>query len=265
MNVVPKKSLGQNFLVDVEILNLIANLGNITSKDTVLEIGPGTGNLTKKILEKKPKKLIVIEKDSNLSNILKKKFSSTIEVINDDVLNNNQAIKSNEKIIIFGNLPYNISTKILTNWVKVNNLKEFCKIFILLFQKEVADRIVAKYNSKNYGRLSILSSWKMNIKKIIDINPDSFYPSPKIKSTLLILEPKDTYFKLKNTRNLEYITNVFFNQRRKMIKKPLKHLFKNYKKVADELSLDLNLRPQNLSNLTYYKICSYYERLKLSK
>ena len=89
---------------------------------------------------------------------------------------------------------------------------------------------------------------------------NSFFPRPKIKSSLLVFKPKDKYYKLQNPKNLEHITNIFFNQRRKMIKKPLKLLFKNYEKVAQELSLDLNLRPQNLTNHTYYKICSYYEK-----
>ncbi len=130
-----------------------------------------------------------------------------------------------------------------------------------MFQKEVADRIIAKDNSKDYGRLSILSSWKMNIKKIMDINPGSFFPTPNVKSSLLILEPKTNYYKLKNPKNLEHVTNVFFNQRRKMIKKPMKVIFKNFEEVAKSLSLDLNLRPQNLSKLSFYKICSYYEKL----
>tara|TARA_Y100000741_G_scaffold320686_1_gene269372 strand:- start:553 stop:1344 length:792 start_codon:yes stop_codon:yes gene_type:complete len=261
MKISPKKSLGQNFLVDENILNLIVKLGDINSNDTVLEVGPGTGNLTEKILKKTPKKLIVVEKDKNLSLILKKKFNKDIEVINDDILNYNQSFLYNKKIIIFGNLPYNISTQILISWIKINNLNKFCKKFILMFQKEVADRILAEFNSKNYGRISIISSWKMDIEKIRDISPNSFFPSPKIKSSLLVFKPKDKYYKLSNVKNLEHITNVFFNQRRKMIKKPLKFLFKNYEKVANELFLDLNLRPQNLSSLTYYKICTYYESL----
>tara|TARA_B100001175_G_scaffold170306_1_gene144462 strand:- start:2595 stop:3386 length:792 start_codon:yes stop_codon:yes gene_type:complete len=261
MRIFPKKSLGQNFLVDSKVLNIIANLGEINSKDIVLEIGAGTGNLTEHILKKNPKKLIVIEKDKRLSEILKKKFQNKIEIINDDILKYNHEYFYNKKIIIFGNLPYNISTQILTSWIKINNLNNFCKKFILMFQKEVADRILANCNSKNYGRLSIISSWKMNIEKMIDISPDSFFPVPKIESSLLVFKPKNYYYKLNNPKNLEHITNIFFNQRRKMIKKPFKFLFKNYKKVASELSLDLNLRPQNLTNLTYYKICSYYENL----
>ena len=261
MKILPKKSLGQNFLIDSEILNMIANLGEINSNDIVLEVGPGTGNLTEKILKKKPKKLVVVEKDKNLSIILKKKFNNDIEIINNNILNYNHDIYYEKKIIVFGNLPYNISTQILTMWIKINNLNNFCKRFILMFQKEVADRILAKYNSKNYGRLSIISSWKMDIEKIIDISPSSFFPSPKVESTLLVFKPKNKYYKINNPKNLEHITNIFFNQRRKMIKKPLKFLFKNYEKVAEELSLDLNLRPQNLTHLTYYKICSYYEKL----
>ena len=129
-----------------------------------------------------------------------------------------------------------------------------------MFQKEVADRIIAEVNSKNYSRLSIISNWKLNIKKIMDINPKSFNPIPKVKSTILTLEPKKNIYKLQDGKNLEHITNVFFNQKRKMIKKPMKVLFKNYEEISKELSLDLNLRPQNLSNLTYYKICSIYEK-----
>ncbi len=261
MKIIPKKSLGQNFLVNNDILNQIVELGEIRSEDIILEVGPGTGNLTEKILKKKPKKLIVVEKDKKLSIFLKKKFNNNIEIINDDILDYNKKIYPNKKIIIFGNLPYNISTQILASWIKLNNLNSFCKKFVLMFQKEVADRILAKCNSKNYGRLAIISSWKMNIKKIIDINPNNFYPPPKIKSSLLVFEPKNNYYKINNPKNLEHITNIFFSQRRKMIKKPLKFLFKNYEKVSKDLSLDLSLRPQNLTNATYYKICNYYEKL----
>tara|TARA_B100000131_G_scaffold56239_1_gene51505 strand:- start:668 stop:1465 length:798 start_codon:yes stop_codon:yes gene_type:complete len=261
MKFLPKKSLGQNFLVNNEILNQIVNLGEIKSDDIVLEVGPGTGNLTEKILKKRPKKIVVVEKDKNLSIYLKKKFSNKVEIINGDILNYNQENYYNKQIIIFGNLPYNISTQILTSWIKIKDLKNFCKRFILMFQKEVADRILAECNSKNYGRLSIISSWKMNIIKITDINPGNFSPPPKVKSSLLLFEPKNNHFKINNPKNLEHITNIFFSQRRKMIKKPLKFLFKNFKKVSEDLSLDLNLRPQNLTNITYYKICNYYEKL----
>ena len=176
----PKKSLGQNFLIDKNIINLIVDLGKINQHDTVLEVGPGTGNLTEAILLKKPKKLIVIEKDKNLASALEKKFKNNITIINDDILEINENYIANKPMTIYGNLPYNISTQILAKWIKNNKFNSITKKLILMFQKEVADRIIADTNEKAYGRLSILSCWKTKIKKIIDINPRSFYPSPKI-------------------------------------------------------------------------------------
>ena len=130
-----------------------------------------------------------------------------------------------------------------------------------MFQKEVADRIAAKFNEKNYGRLSILTAWRLDVKKIRDISPKSFYPVPKVESTILIMKPKNNFFKLKNPKNLEFITNVFFNQKRKMIKKPINFLFKNSETVVKKLKLDLKLRPQNLSPENYFEICREYENL----
>ena len=254
-----KKSLGQNFLVDQKIIDLIVESGNIGNKDSVIEVGPGNGSLTKKILDKKPKDFTVIEKDKRLTEILNDKFGDRLTIINEDMLKYNYYKFNKKKLIIFGNLPYNISTQILAKWVKIENLDLFCKKFILMFQKEVADRIIAKTNTKNYGRLSILSNWKMEIDKVTDIEPSSFNPSPKVKSTLLTFVPKKKYFKLKDPKTLEHITNIFFSQRRKMIKKPLKLLFKNFEKIADELSVDLTLRPQNIDTIIFYKICEKYE------
>ena len=257
----PKKSLGQNFLIDQNIINIITDVGKIDEKDVVLEVGPGTGNLTEKILTKIPKKLFVIEKDKFLAERLRKKFKEKLIVFNEDVLKIDEKKLSNEPMTVFGNLPYNVSTQILVKWIKLNNLNKTFKKFVLMFQKEVAERIIATTNKKNYGRLAILASWRMNIKKIADVSPNSFYPIPKVKSTILLFEPKIKYFNFKNSKNLEHITNIFFNQRRKMIKRPMKIIFKNFEEMAKTLSLDLTLRPQNLSKLTYYKICSYYEKL----
>ncbi len=261
MSFFAKKSLGQNFLNDENIINLIAKTGNVNSEDIVIEVGPGTGKLTEKILEKKPKDFIVIEKDERLAKYLNKKFGDKLKVINDDMIKFSYKDFYNKKSIIFGNLPYNISTQVLTNWIKMENLSSFCKKFILMFQKEVADRIIARTNTKNYGRLSIISNWKMEIEKIVDIEPSSFKPVPKVKSTLLVFTPKKKVYDLKDPKNLEHITNIFFSQKRKMIRKPLKFLFEDFKSISKKLGLDLNLRPQNLNNLTYYKICEIYETL----
>ena len=261
MKIRPKKSLGQNFLSDKNIIKSIVEIGNITDNNTVLEIGPGTGNLTEFILKKKPKSFFVIEKDYNLVKLLYEKFNNKINIINKDVLNFelNEVLK--EKIIIYGNLPYNISTEILIKWITDSKKFESCKKLVLMFQKEVADRIIAKTNSKNYGRLSIISNWRMDIKKEFDISPNCFFPKPKVDSTLLSFEPKKKYFNIKKPYNLEKITKVFFNQRRKMIKNPLKQIFKKPDMILEKLKLDINLRPQNLSPLIYFKITKEYEDL----
>jgi len=255
-----KKSLGQNFLIDNNLLEKIVSITPIENK-CVLEIGPGTGNLTSYILKKNPKKFIVIEKDNNLAESLKKKFNNNLQIINDDILKIQEKTLFNEKVIVFGNLPYNISTEILSKWII--NLKDNFWFFslILMFQKEVADRIIANYNTSNYGRLSILSNWKLNIQKITDIKPESFFPKPKIDSSLLIFTPKKNFYKIKNPKNLEKITRVFFNHRRKMLKKPYNQLFNGDQNILERLKINLNLRPQNLDFETYYRLTSEYENL----
>ena len=256
-----KKSLGQNFLIDKNILKIITNTIEIKNK-IILEVGPGTGNLTSAILSKKPKKLIVIEKDNFLVKNLKEIFQDNLTIINEDILNIDESTLFKEVVTVFGNLPYNISTEILSKWII--NLKDifWFDCLILMFQKEVADRIIAKFNTSNYGRLSIISNWKLNIKKICDIKPESFSPKPKIDSSLLCFYPKKNFIKIKNPKNLEKLTRIFFNQRRKMIKKPFNQLFNGNKKILEKLNIDLNLRPQNLDFETYYKLTYEYENLR---
>jgi len=256
-----KKSLGQNFLIDRNILEKITDIVSIKNK-SVLEVGPGTGNLTDYILRKKPKNLTVIEKDYNLANDLKIKFNDQITIINEDILNINEHKLFKEKVIVFGNLPYNISTEILGKWIIKLQDNFWFDCLILMFQREVAERIIAKFNTSNYGRLSILSNWKLNIKKICDIKPESFFPKPKINSSLLFFTPKNNFFKIKDPNNLEKITRVFFNQRRKMLKKPYNQLFNGDQRVLDKLKLDLKLRPQNLDHSIYYQLTSEYENLR---
>jgi 16S rRNA (adenine1518-N6/adenine1519-N6)-dimethyltransferase len=255
-----KKSLGQNFLVDRNILEKITNTTQITDK-IILEVGPGTGNLTSFILKKKPKKIFVIEKDENLADHLKETFNNQLTIINDDILKINESSLFESKVTVFGNLPYNISTEILSKWITNSKEDLWFNNLILMFQKEVADRIIAKFNTSNYGRLSIISNWKLNVEKICDIKPESFSPRPKIDSSLLFFSPKKDFFKIKNPKNLEKVTRIFFNHRRKMIKKPFNQLFNGNEKVLDELNINLNLRPQNLDFNTYYKLTEAYEKL----
>ena len=257
-----KKSLGQNFLTDTNVIKNIVDTTSIINK-SILEIGPGTGNLTREILNRDPKNLFVIEKDFELSNLLKKNFKDKIKIINTDVLKFDEKNLFNEKLIVFGNLPYNISTEILCKWIiNLDNDNFWFDELVLMFQKEVADRIIAKFNTSKYGRLTIISNWKLDIKKICDISPNSFSPRPKIESTLLHFIPKKKFFKISEPKNLEKITRIFFNHRRKMIKKPFNQIFNGNDEVINKLKINLSLRPQNLDLTTYYNLTKEYENLR---
>ena len=257
-----KKSLGQNFLVDNKVIKKIIDITKIENKE-ILEIGPGTGNLTNEILKKNPKKAYLVEKDNKLSVFLKDRFKDQIILYNEDILNFDEQSLSKNKLIVFGNLPYNISTEILCNWItNLSNEEYWFNELILMFQKEVADRIVAKFDTSSYGRLSILTNWRLSVKRICDIGPESFSPRPKIDSTLLHFKPKNNFIKVKNPKNIEIITRIFFSNRRKMLKKPFNQIFNGNQKILENLKINLNLRPHNLDFETYYKLVLEYEKLK---
>ena len=256
-----KKSLGQNFLIDKNIIDKIINTVVIEGNE-VLEVGPGTGNLTKEILKNNPSKMYLVEKDTFLAANLKDTIDKKIKIFNEDILKFDENLLSKNKIIVFGNLPYNISTEILSTWItKLKNDYWFSDL-ILMFQKEVADRIIAQFNSSNYGRLSILANWRLNINKICDISPESFSPRPKIQSSLIHFTPKKNFAKIKDPLNLEKITRIFFSHRRKMLKKPFNQIFNGNNDLLNKLNIDLNLRPQNLDFDTYYKLTIEYEKLR---
>jgi 16S rRNA (adenine1518-N6/adenine1519-N6)-dimethyltransferase len=256
-----KKSLGQNFLIDKNIIDQIINTVPITGNE-ILEVGPGTGNLTKEILKKNPSKIYLVEKDTFLVKNLEEIIDERVKIFNEDILKFDEYSLSNSKIIVFGNLPYNISTEILSTWI--TNLKNnyWFSDLILMFQKEVADRIIAKFNTSTYGRLSILANWRLNINKICDISPESFSPKPKIQSTLIHFTPKNKFIEIKDPINLEKITRIFFSHRRKMLKKPFNQIFNGNLDLIKKFNLDLNLRPQNIDFDTYYKLTIEYEILR---
>ncbi len=260
MSIKPKKSLGQNFLYDKNVINKIISASKINSNDEVLEIGPGTGNLTRSIICQKPKKIYVIEKDESLANILKKQFSNKINLITKDILKIPNDFYSKKRFLILGNLPYNISTKILSNLCLNSNLKVSKMIF--MFQKEVAERILADVNSREYSRITVLSKWRFDIKKVSDVKPNSFFPRPKVYSTVLEFKPKEKIQKIKNSKNLEKITRVFFSQRRKMIKRPINILFENSRFDYKKFDIQPTDRPQNIDINKYLKIVKEYESLR---
>ena len=230
----PKKSLGQNFLIDNNILDKIIKLSDLSNKN-IVEIGPGTGNLTKKILTQKPKSLILIEKDKSLVNLLKTEhgFCKDIKIYNEDILKFRLEDKIKKNTIIIGNLPYNISSQILVMLIKFNKWPPSYKKLILMFQKEVADKILSKYGSSSFGRLTVLSNSRLNIINSFNVSPNSFYPVPKVSSTILVFEPViNKNFKVKEITNLEKITHVFFSKKRKMVNKAFKEIFSKPDEVA---------------------------------
>ena len=248
-------------MTDENILKKITSLVKIKNR-SILEVGPGTGNLTSYILNNEPKKLFVVEKDKNLASFLKKKFKDKIKIINEDILKIDEKNLYKEEFIVFGNLPYNISTEILAKWILNLDKKKFWfNALILMFQKEVADRIISNFNSSKYGRLSILANWKLDINKVCDIKPSSFSPKPKVDSSLLFFKPKENFYQFKSAKNLEKVTRIFFNQRRKKLKTPFKILFNNNDNILNKLRIDLNLRPHNLKHEIYYELTKEYEKL----
>jgi len=256
-----KKSLGQNFLIDKNIINTIINTVSIVDNE-ILEVGPGSGNLTREILRNKPSKIYLIEKDTFLAESLKEIKNERVKIFNEDILKFDENSLSKNKIIVFGNLPYNISTEILSKWI--TNLKNdyWFSDLVLMFQKEVADRIIARFNTSAYGRLSILTNWRLNINKICDISPESFSPRPKVQSSLIHFTPRKDFAKIKDPINLEKITRIFFSHRRKMLKKPFNQVFNGKNDIIKKLNIDLNLRPQNLDFDTYYQLTIEYEKLR---
>ena len=257
-----KKSLGQNFLVDLNIIEKIVKLTNIYNKD-VLEIGPGKGALTDKILSCKPKSLVLIEKDDVLANELKIKHKNnkTIKIYNKDILNFNLEIILKKNSIIFGNLPYNISSQILVNIIRFKKWPPKYSDLIFMFQKEMAHRIIGKFNTSKYGRLSILTNYRLKILNKFDVSPNCFFPKPKVISTVLFFKPNHKiFYKIKNIQNLEKITNILFSNKRKMINKGFARLFKNPKSISKKLDINLSLRPDQLNESNFYKIVEHYEK-----
>ena len=259
-----KKSLGQNFLIDKNIVKKITEIVDINPNKTILEIGPGYGILTESLLSKYPKKIFAIEKDNKLSDFLVEKFNKNknIKIINQDILKVINTKSFGKNITVFGNLPYNISTKILASLILLEKWPPWYDQLVLMFQKEVADRIIARVKTKEFSRLSVLSNWRLIVKKHFDISNNCFSPKPKVTSTLLTFVPiKNNKFPLKNPKNLEAVTRILFQNRRKMINKGFNKLFVNSDMISKKLQINLKNRPDELSNEMYYRIAIQYEKL----
>ncbi len=256
-----KKSLGQNFLIDKNIIKKIINLSKIKNRN-IIEIGPGEGALTDEILKNKPRLLIVVEKDFELSKKLRSKYSNNklIKVINNDILNLDIEKLVPKNAIIFGNLPFNISSQILVKFIKfIEWPPEYAEI-IFMFQKELGEKIIGKFSTPGYGRLSILSNFRLKVVNKFFVSPNCFHPRPKVTSIVIHFKPKNkSKFNIQKISNLEKVTNIFFSNKRKMINKNLKKVL-GKSQIKTISNLNLNDRPANLKPELYYKITELFEK-----
>ena len=246
-----KKSLGQHFLKNQTILKKICLIRNL-SNETILEIGPGMGFLTERILNCDPKKIFAIEKDISLKEHLeniKQKHPKKLKLIYGDILKIDLRNIASEKIILVANLPYNIASTLVINWLR--NLEIF-KSVIIMVQKEVAERFTAKVRSKQYGRISVLIQVFCDVEKKFDVSPENFFPKPKIESSVIEIIPKQNI-------NIDYekldkLLKLSFLHRRKTIKNNFKKKKLETTDFSSKFGLEENLRPQEIPPEIYLKL-----------
>ncbi len=253
-NIHPKKSLGQNFIQDKNFITKLSAFVKSDAYTHIFEIGPGLGALTECLAKKKFKKLFLIEKDIKLYEVLKNRYLNreNILTINCDALKYNYEQNANYgRTLIIGNLPFNVSSQLLINWIVNFNWPPFYNKMILMFQKEVAERIVASHNQKKYGRLSVITQSRCSVKKIMNAPSHIFVPKPKVNGTILEFTPISKYESV-DIIKLQKIVKTSFEQRRKKIKTTLK----DYNNILRELKINNNLRAENLSVDDYCKLAS---------
>ncbi|QFT32704.1 Ribosomal RNA small subunit methyltransferase A [Labrenzia sp. THAF82] len=237
-----KKSLGQNFLLDLNLTSRIARSAGSLEDCTVLEIGPGPGGLTRALLASGAKKVVAIEKDSRCLPALAQiadHYPGRLEVIEGDALQIDPvSITGDDKVRIAANLPYNVGTQLLINWITTETWPPFWSSLTLMFQKEVGERIAAVPGSKAYGRLGVLAGWRCKGGILFDISPKAFTPPPKVTSAVVHLTPNNKPLPC-DLKSLERVTAAAFGQRRKMLRASLKSLAPN----TESLIEDAGLRP----------------------
>ena len=225
-----KKSLGQNFLLDLNLTSKIARYAGNLDQFDILEIGPGPGGLTRSLLHEGARKVVAIEKDNRCIEALEEiqaTFPGRLKLLQGDALSTNASEHLTDPVRIIANLPYNIGTELLVRWLTSKTWPSFWQSMTLMFQKEVANRIVASPGSKAYGRLSVMSQWRCDTKIAFNVPATAFTPPPKVESTLVHFEAlKEPKFPAE-VEVLEFVVSKAFNQRRKMLRGALKGYFQN--------------------------------------
>lgn len=260
-DLIPKKNLGQNFLLDQNITDKIVRFAQIKHDCNILEIGPGPGGLTRSILAANPNSVTAIEQDSRCIGALKElqiKYPQ-LTIINDDAIKvkEESLIPKNSKII--ANLPYNIGTLLLCKWL--DNIT-YWQSFTLMFQKEVAERITAKPSTKSYGRLSVISQLLCDVDWHFDLPPEAFYPAPKVTSSVISLYPKTMQVAPKISNAVQLISKLLFNQRRKMLRVTMKQVHNDLDGLVYNTDISLTQRPEELSIEQFVQLAENYIRLK---
>lgn len=251
-----KKKFGQNFLNNLEIVNKIIDAADINKNSVVYEIGPGDGILTKEIIKKNPKKFYCVEIDTSLKPGLENFFNNkNYKLIFDNALTFDEKIFLNQDVTIISNLPYNISLKLLTKWCHQQSSHGWIKDMILMFQKEVAERILAIENTKKFGRITVLSSAFFKVSNIIDVNKINFNPPPKVNSCVLkFTSLKKPYICKNELVKLESLSKVLFSNKRKKLKKKILSIFSPEAISQHKLDDLYNLRAENLPKHTIYHL-----------
>ena len=250
-----KKSLGQNFLLDLNLTSKIARYAGNLEQSDVLEIGPGPGGLTRSLLNEGARKVVAIEKDTRCIAALEEvqtRFTGKLKIVEGDALSTEVRQYLTHPVQIIANLPYNIGTELLVRWLNSTTWPSFWQSMTLMFQKEVANRIVASPGSKAYGRLSVMAQWRCNTKIAFNIPATAFTPPPKVESSIVHFEAlKEPRFPAE-VNKLEFVVSKAFNQRRKMLRGALKGHFKN----VEEGLLAIGIVPtKRAENVTIQEFC----------
>ena len=250
-----KKSLGQNFLLDLNLTSKIARYAGNLEQSDVLEIGPGPGGLTRSLLNEGARKVVAIEKDTRCIAALEEiqtQFTGKLKIVQGDALSTEVRQYLTHPVQIIANLPYNIGTELLVRWLNSATWPSFWQSMTLMFQKEVANRIVASPGSKAYGRLSVMAQWRCNTKIAFNIPATAFTPPPKVESSIVHFEAlKEPRFPAE-VNKLEFVVSKAFNQRRKMLRGALKGHFKN----VEEGLLAIGVVPtKRAENVTIQEFC----------
>ena len=258
-----KKSLSQNFLIDLNITKSIADsLSDISSHD-ILEIGPGPGGLTRSLLSLGARHVVVIEKDAQFLAPLKeisKYFPGRLTIIHGDALSIDAKVLLKQPTKIVSNLPYNVGTKILLNLITDEKWPPFWDSLTFMFQNEVANRLVAIPRTKAYGRLSIITQWRSEAKILFKVPASAFMPTPKIESAVVQITPKNQTFSITTQKNLQKVVQLAFNQRRKMLRQSLKNVHPKIQTILNDVGIRPEARPEELTIKQFCDLANTLEK-----